>query len=442
MKKLIFYYAALILSAALLVTLTYGCQDPYMGLEKIATDNIAPSEVLIESVIPHSGALLIEFSLDDTDGDIAQIKASYKVGQETRDFTVSRYDRSILVEGFSKINEKTISLIAIDNSGNESKETIVKGTPLIAPVNVLYNSLEISPAFGGLLADWENPTKASLVIHIMRNDTTVNFGKTLFVEDPAKRIYSADSLTSTTQKVVGDFPPELLKMGFYVTDQWRNVSDTLVVKQTPFEQSEINYEEIEYIANLFGEPGPSSASLSYEDIGLNSDGILKDAPYHSGFYHPINMFDHSHIGPWQPKYRYADETFCDTVYNTFDLNVDIVFSKIHLWGRRNKATAYQNSTVKEFIVYGTTDENINRATNFPEGWDLIYKGTNPEPDPSWSSDQKLAEFNKGFVHFMPPGVETPKVRYIRIGFLSNYGGGAIYTNSDLKLYGSIKAEYY
>jgi hypothetical protein len=112
-------------------------------------------------------------------------------------------------------------------------------------------------------------------------------------------------------------------------------------------------------------------------------------------------------------------------------------------GRQNNRTvAYDQFSVKEFIIYGTTDENVDRATNFPEGWDIIYRGVNPERDPSWSSTQRVAEFSKGFEHILPIGVATPKVRYVRIGFISNYGGGFVYTHSHIKMYGSIKAEHY
>jgi len=443
MKKIIFKYLVLAFSTALFVILGYGCQDNYLGLEKIATDNIAPSKVIVESVVPQNGALLIKFALEETDGDIAQIKAFYIVHEEIREFTVSRYDRSIMVDGFAEISEKTIHVKAIDNSGNESEEIVVKGTPLIAPLNTLFNSLEVSPTFGGLFANWENETKAALVIHVMRNDTMVIAGQTLFVEDPTKRIYSADSLELSTQQIIGGLPAESIKMGFYVTDRWNNISDTLTVEQTPFEQSELNYAEIDYIPGLFGDPGTSRRSLSYENEAINGNGILKDAPYHSANYTPLRMFNQTHIGTWQPKYKYADGKFCDTIFNTFDLNVDIVLNKIHMTGRQNnKTVAYDQFSVKEFIIYGTTDENVDRATNFPEGWDIVYRGVNPEPDPSWSSAQRIAEFSKGFEHILPIGDATPKIRYVRIGFLSNYGGGFVYTHSHIKMFGSIKAEHY
>ena len=189
MKKIILKY----------ITILYGiigisaCTESYDGLEIIRVDSQAPGKVTVNKVIPQSGTLEIHFSLTKGDTDIAQVVASYVQNGVKREFKVSRFVSSILVEGFTGVAEQTVEIKCVDNSGNVSESTFVKGTPLLSPIEVACQSLAAEAAFGGVKVAWKNTTGDFLAIHVLTDDSLQIKGQKVFMEDPSKMIYTRET---------------------------------------------------------------------------------------------------------------------------------------------------------------------------------------------------------------------------------------------------------
>src|SRR5690606_7722543 len=163
-------YITLILTMLSLL-FVYSCTESYLGIEQIVTDSTPPEKLTVNKVTPKSGALEIEFTLPAGDPSIAQIIASYTNERgEKREFKVSRYTSKILVEGFMGTDEKHVELVCVDASGNRSEITMVKASPLLSPVEVALNTMNVEPTFGGVKVEWENKDAQPFAIHVLTED--------------------------------------------------------------------------------------------------------------------------------------------------------------------------------------------------------------------------------------------------------------------------------
>jgi len=144
-----------IIKHLLLVTISsllmVACTESYMGIEQVKTSSEKPEKISIKEVISKSGALEIHFTLPKGNPNIAQVVATYinKRGKKM-EFKVSRYSSSILVEGFIGTDEMTVEMVCIDSSGNESDVTVVKAAPLISPVEIALQTMNVEPALGAM----------------------------------------------------------------------------------------------------------------------------------------------------------------------------------------------------------------------------------------------------------------------------------------------------
>ncbi len=94
------------------------------------------------------GAVKISFDLPG-DKDLQYIKARYTTpAGVVRETKVSRYNRSLTMEGFGDTDEHTITVFAVDKSENVSEAAEIKVRPLEPPIWIVRRSLGITPDFG------------------------------------------------------------------------------------------------------------------------------------------------------------------------------------------------------------------------------------------------------------------------------------------------------
>ncbi|TKG91136.1 DUF4959 domain-containing protein [Puteibacter caeruleilacunae] len=434
-----------------------ACADSYLELEKVKTDDIAPGTMTINQVIPKPGALEIHFTLAQGDADVAQIAASYtnKKG-EKMEFTVSRYSSSILVEGFTGTDEVTINMVSIDNSGNQSENTVVKGTPLLSPIESALETMEVSAAFGGVKIDWENLSGDLLVIHVLTEDTLQIKGETTFTEDASKRIYTQDTLNNKTYAYVRQYPDTEQKFGFVIADKWGNRTDTLIGHWTPYREDPIEYQHINAL-NVFQFQYASGQSKDYASEGIIPEtGIQKDGLFYSGAHGPKTLFDNKlggnqfHCTKFTENMNDGDDSTTQpvqTAYATYDLNVDTRLSRMKIYWR--SYFLYAGTSVKHFRFWGTNDENADRFSKFPETWTLIGEYIAPEAIDrnNLTADEKEAatgmEFSIEDDNINPDAQPKTNFRYLRIEMLDSYDNTRMqYTWNEIYLWGQIENKYY
>ncbi|MDD3853653.1 MAG: DUF4959 domain-containing protein, partial [Syntrophomonadaceae bacterium] len=136
-------------------------------------DDIPPkpvTNVVVENL--HGGAM-ITYTLPD-DNDLLGVKATYTLtrdenGVEREAFSSASRD-TIVLQGFADTNEYVVSLIAIDQSRNQSTPVVVKINPRVPPVQLIRESLKVNTTFGGLYTSWINTNRENIAISVYKPD--------------------------------------------------------------------------------------------------------------------------------------------------------------------------------------------------------------------------------------------------------------------------------
>lgn len=448
------YFKILLLTGSLSMFMMISCMESYLGIEQIDTGTGKPDKLSVNNIVPKSGALEVYFTLP-SDPNIAQVVASYKNRKgEDVEFKVSRYSSSILVEGFTGTDEKTVKLTCIDVSGNESEAVIVKGTPLLSPVEVAYNTMMTEPTFGGVRLDWKNQDAQPFAIHVLTEDI-LQVGVVSLVEDPTKTIYNRDSVN--TFAYVRQYPAVEQKFGFTISDKWGNRSDTLLSSLTPYEEEKIDYNRIKAVT--FFNPTTYGGSRDYATYAINpATGIQNDGNAHGNGNIAQTIFNGVRSGNLYYGYKFiknladpnpANREMVNDVFLTFDLNMDIRLSRIVIFPRVHISYTYARSSPKRFRIWGTNDANNQRWTKFPENWTLIGEYEGPDPvTPGSPTQEEIDWFNNKQEYSIidgninPEGNPASSFRYLRLQLMESYNPSEpYYTINELEMFGVVERTY-
>lgn len=447
-------YSNYILVTLLISLIMVGCSDSYMGIEQVKTHSVKPEKVTVNNVIPRSGSLEIHFSLPKGNPYISEVVASYinKKGKKM-EFSVSRYSSSILVEGLTGTSETNIELVCIDTSGNISEITLVKGTPLISPIEHALNTMVIEPAFGGIKLEWENTNANQLVIHVLTEDS-LQKGVITLVEDPSKTIYTRDSVN--TVSYVRQYPSKEQKFGFTISDKWGNRTDTLINFITPYKEELIDFKLVKAVT--FFNPTFFNGSRDYDTYAINKvTGLQNDGNSHSTANAPQTMFNGVTSGNLFYGYKFvknlssppSDRIIVHDFYATFDLNMKVRLSRVKIYPRTGINYTYKRSSPKRFRIWGTDDSNNDRWSKFPGNWTLIgeYVGKDPVNGENLTPEE-IEYFNLNQEYTISEGNVNPSARptqtfrYMRLQLMESYNKNeAFYTINEFQMFGDVQ-EYY
>ena len=432
--------------------LLFACTESYLGIEQIKTSSVKPEKITVNEVIPQSGGLEIRFSLPKGNPDIEQIVASYLNKQgEKMEFKVSRYSSSILVEGLTGTNEVTVELICIDSSGNKSDITVVKAAPLLSPIEIALQSMSVEPAFGGVKVNWQNLGAHQFAIHVLTEDT-LQKGVVSFVEDPRKTIYTTDSVK--TLAYIRPYPSVEKMFGFSISDKWGNRSDTLVTFITPYSEQAIDYTKVKAVT--FFNPTFYGNSRDYSIYGVNpATGIQNDGNCHGTGNAPQTIFNGVKTGTLFYCYKFvknlsdpdpANRILVQDVYATYDLNMNVILSRVIIYPRPTITYTYNRSSPKRWRIWGTNDANNERWAKFPDTWTLIgeYVGKEPVNRDSLTPEE-ITYFNENQEYSISednvnPNARTTEVfRYMRLQLMESYNPTIpYYTINEFQMFGDIK----
>jgi hypothetical protein len=136
------------------------------------TDGDAPGPVTNPQVENLNGGAKISYLLPD-DSDLLGVKAVYSLddGLE-REYFASVQKNFVTLEGYGTAREHTVSLRALDKSGNESTPVSVTINPLAPPVDLLRQTLKIQQAFSGVFLNWENIYEKEMAVTLYVADST------------------------------------------------------------------------------------------------------------------------------------------------------------------------------------------------------------------------------------------------------------------------------
>jgi hypothetical protein len=207
-------------------------------------DDIAPgpvSNVQIENI---NGGAIITYTLPG-DNDVLGAKVTYSYSTESE--LMERYasDNSIELEGFGDTGTHEITIYAIDKSGNLSQGVTQTIQPLTPPIDLMRESIEATPAFGGFSLSWENKGGKDMGLSLYVPDTVIPGEWLLF-----------DTYYSNVRNDKVTFRPfDAVEQNFRIEmfDRWNNYSQPYETSLVPLAERQLpgRVSETEFIWNLY-----------------------------------------------------------------------------------------------------------------------------------------------------------------------------------------------
>lgn len=384
MKQLIFYIGAF------LIMTSHACKQAEVA--PTVNDGVAPGPVSNPRVENLSGAAEIFYSLPPDD-DVLYVKAVYTAPDgRTREFKVSYYNRSVLVEGFGNTGSYEVQLYAVDKGGNESPPLTVTVNPLKPPYMLVYDSLKVMSDFGGVNVSYLNEQEDDIAIIVLTDDTLGNF---VPINTHYTNLGQGKFSTRGLPAVDTDF-------GVYIRDRWGNLSDTMLVTLKPLFEVQLDR------TKMRGVTLPTDAPLGY---GGDIFGLF-DGDVNSGHYHTS---DAARMPQWF----------------TFDMGVTAKLSRLTWFMRPGFFFSLHNPRVVE--IWGSNDPSSDGSY---DSWTLLT--THEQLKPSGLPDGQLSNADMeaaalGETVTFP--LEVPAVRYIRFKTLRNWSNGSYVNFYEIQMWG-------
>jgi len=306
------------------------------------------------------GGAIISYDLPKV-ADLRYVKATYTL--ENGKVLVSKsslYDNQIRIEGFAKIGEYDVKLVAVSVGEIESDPITLKiktGKPLYQSLAESFSSdNNLFSAFGGINVIYENKNASNIIIRVFKHTNTgwVNVNETY------------TKAVEGTIRVRGQEAVET-DFGVVVRDQWGNESDTIKRNIVPLEEYELKN------ASAYKNIAAVSASNPNGDYTINNNNGA--GPNSADI--SISLFDGTAATPYNTAKQFWARSAPIPFTFTIDLGQQAQISRLKMWARNdNTAQLFQATHIKEFELYGS---NAPIADGSWDAWTLIgtYEGIRP-----------------------------------------------------------------
>lgn len=373
-----------------------------------AENGVAPGKVLEVEVISTNGGAKIVCQLPN-DPDVLFAKAYYTntLGEEL--FTVSSlYNDTLYIKGYNDTEEHTVRVVAVSSHKKESAATEVKIVPLISNIQIVKESIEITPEFGGVRISWTNPAADIVYTWLTYKEEGA---------EESEPIYLSSSRANESMIVRGmnTNPKEFFVM---VEDFYNNKTDKVTKgEHIPKFEEEIDKSLWTLVENL------SVDGNAYEGKTVNIwDGEVDyKGSNGQGSYTMISR-DNNGGQLNFPLDVVIDLGQEDAIVNRFTL-----WQRAFWYGNETEYYYYQDENFKAFRLY-TSDDKMN--------WTLIAEHSLPDPRDSEGRvpEDFIQAAIDGHSYDLPSPVNLS--RYLKLSITENFGS-EIYVNlSELTLYGS------
>lgn len=394
MKRSIVIYITL---GLLLITI-YACTENEAG--PIGDNGSSPGPVTLGEVENFPGASIVNYSLPD-DLDLLYVKAVFEPQKGViREAKASYYTNSLLLEGFGASGDYEVKLYAVDRGENESQPVTVTVSPLTSPVQLVFESLEMSKDFGGVNVGFKNDADAKIAIIVVTKDSIGDF----VVADT----YYTKSVEGSFS--VRGFPDVEREFGAIVRDRWNNFSDTVYKKVTPLFEEQLDKEKFGIVELPTDQPAAWGRTMDRV-----WDGIVDGNQ---------SIF-HTAQGSGIPQWF------------TFDLGVTAKLSRFTLWQRMNTSLLYQHGNPREYELWGSTDPNPDGS--WDESWIKLVscESTKPSGLPSGQYSQEDWDYAARGEEYNFP-LDAPPVRYVRFRLLRNWSDTDFVNFSEITFWGEVQ----
>ena len=417
-------------------------------------DSTPPGPVTEIGVENINGGAILRFTAPDDD-DLLGIKAQYQFRPdgEIRETWASAHTDSIIVQGFPDTKARVVNLIAIDESGNESKVVDVNIEPLTPPVELALKTIELNETFGGISVHINNPTNSNLAVHIYVDDEDMKDPYNVYYSDLTDIRYSSRGLSN-----------ELKNFRITIRDHYDNWSQVHSENMTPvFEEFIEPADDLGYA--IFERWGYDEGYCKYR--GDAPDNYPKSSRDFSALWNgttPTRQSNYWHTGePGNPLRFFIDldkdhpkyDKQMYPIYFTIDLGRKVFLSRMKHWMRSRDVTEaigssghryWQMGAMKTFNIYATNNpkaisdvgdgsisdnqkywtswSEVDGTDEWKNDWVLIGTGSTYVPsgaDPSnpLHSDFEFADL--GYDVEFPEEVNITAYKYLRFEVIDTWG---------------------
>ena len=401
----------------IVITLMIGlaaCQKMETYIDPASSDMTKPGIITNTKVENFNGGAYITYTLPNSP-NLLYVLAQYKInGQTVRETKSSYYSDTIKVDGFAKKQAYDVTLFAVSRANIKSDPIVVKVNPDTPPYVLLKAALKAEADFGGIKLTGVNPQKNNLGVILL--DAPVNAS----VSEVVDQHYSTSASISYS---IRGYAPVPKRFGYYVIDNYGNMSDTTYLNITPFFEAQLD----------------RSKFLAYR---LPSDGEIAygwDLPY---------LWDGKTDGSSNGWHTAPGGAL--PAVATFGLGVTAKLSRFVLWARPDGSDkfAFGHGDPKVFSLWGSdaaAPRNVTLPLSAPEGTvlgDWVNLGNYNYPDPP-SGLKPIAHttaddaFVKAGVSFDVP-LASPKVRFVRLSVSSTWSSGTFAHAMEMAFYGDAR----
>lgn len=398
MKRILIFISILIT----IILIVASCSKALESHLPVDNNPAIPAQVSNVTVVNGNGNAKLTYTLPN-DSNLLYVKAVYTIttGQQF-EFQASYYNNSLLVEGFADTLEHEVKLYSVSRSNILSAAVTVKIKPLVSPIWQVYRSIQVVNAFGGYNLTAFNASKANISIIVTKLNV---FNE--YEADNNKSVYTnTDSILSKTRGL----DTLTYRFGFLVKDRWGNKTDTMYINIKPLYETEMSKANF----STFTLPGDASEVTNGAALQYMWDNKL-GWPYTSF----TNQTGTGGTGPHMV---------------TFSIGVTAKISRVWIRPFPEGTSFYYLSTMKRFEIYGASAPNLSGALD--NTWTLLgsYTVTKPSGLP-YGTDNATDQATAAAGFSWEANITAPKVKYIRIRCLENFGGGTNQSINELSVYG-------
>lgn len=378
----------------LLALLTVSCSEK--KLEPI-TDSLGKPEVVTDIKLTSiSGGVDISYKIPKTE-DILAVKCIYSLhGNKNREVSTSYFNDKLQVKGFNNTDTHTATLYTVNRAQVLSDPIEISFTPLESALSKTKKTVSISSDFGGAQFNWKNIDKEPLNIEF--------FGPDSLGRVSTLKILSSNIVENSFS--LRGFKPKPTTFSMVLSDNYDNYSDTISAEVLPMFEEKLDKRKMTIM------------KLNNDANFTNWDGM--DSYLIDG-----NTSTYGHT---------LNNTLPAAV--TIDLGVEAKMSRLAIH-QRYFGGYYNHGNPKKLQIYVCYSK-----PDFSGDWDQWVKIIDSEIEkPSGSPgntvtdlDNEVAKMGHEF-NFDPT---LPPARYIRIVFLSTWGGATFTHPTELDFYGDIQ----
>ncbi|MET0637327.1 MAG: DUF5000 domain-containing lipoprotein [Chitinophagaceae bacterium] len=377
-----------------------SCSKVSQYKDVISDDKTKPGPVTNIQVINKAGGAIITYDLPLAE-NILYVQANYKINdQVSRQTKSSYYSDTIIVGGFAKSQDYSVVLYTVSRANVFSDSVVVTVHPDTPPYLDVFTRVEARPDFGGIKINVINALKSNIGV------VTISEDKVTGKQEIINQHYSNKDTISYSLRGMDTIPKTF---GIYITDEFKNISDTLFTTITPIYEKQMDKSKF----SAFDLPTDVESGFGWElpymwDDNKGSPGYHTEQPILPLVWPAVITFD---MGQSAKLSRYT----------IWDRGIDGSGNWLWQAGAPQTWTLWgtAQTPVDETLPSGAASTRVGEVT--ANGW--INLGTfqlpaKPSgfPNPQYTNAD-LDFWNAGFSFDF--SLDLPKVRYIRFQCLEN-----------------------